>query len=201
MNNINLKVYSSYLLPAVLFSVLIFCGNAYASETAAAGWRPTYDLVMMWINFLILAFLAFKFGKAPIVQFLEGRKLEISQEIGRIEKQKNKITSKAEQALKTLDESDIHLAQLKKRIVEQGEKKKHLIIKDAEQQCRFMMETVQHKIENHIKQAEATFRTELIDAATDRALQILPEKVTMEDNQKILNNYFEGMLLIQKTFT
>ena len=113
----------------------------------------------------------------------------------------NKITNKAKQALKKLDESDIHLAKLKEKILEQGEKKKHLIVKDAEQQCRFMLETAQRKIENHIMQAETQFRAELIDDATERALEILPRQITPEDNQKMLNEYLEYTLLIQKTGT
>jgi len=198
MNYNNRTPYNPYLLPAVLLSLFVFCGNASAAETAST-WRPTYDLVMMWINFLILVFLAFKFGKAPIMEFLEGRKLEIAEEISRIEKEKEKITDRVRQALETLDESDIHLEKLKQKIIEQGEKKKQSIIKDAEQQCRFMLETARHKIEHHIMQAEAQFRAELIDAATERALEILPQKITPEDNRKILNEYLEHTLLIQKT--
>ena len=199
-NGMNRRGYLPYWLFVVLLSVFISCGNAFAVETAAS-WRPTYDLVMMWVNFLILVFLALKFGKAPIMEFLKGRKLEISEEINQIEKDKNKITHKAKQALKKLDESDIHLAKLKEKILEQGEKKKHLIIKDAEQQCRFMLETSQRKIKNHIMKAEAQFRAELIDEATERALKILPRKITPEDNQKMLNEYLEYTLLIQKTGT
>ncbi len=199
-NGINRRGYLPYWLFVVMLSVFISCGNAFAVETAAS-WRPTYDLVMMWINFLILVFLAFKFGKAPVMEFLKGRKLEISEEINQIEEDKNKIAHKAKQALKILDESDIHLAKLKEKILEQGEKKKHLIIKDAEQQCRFMMETAQRKIENHIMKAEAQFRAELIDEATERALEILPRKITPEDNRKMLNEYLEYTLLIQKTGT
>lgn len=199
-NGMNRRKFLPCWLFVVLLSVFISCGNAFAMETATS-WRPTYDLVMMWVNFLILVFLAFKFGKAPIMEFLKGRKLEISEEINQIEEDKNKITHKAKQALKKLDESDIHLAKLKEKILKQGEKKKHLIIKDAQQQCRFMMETAQRKIENHIKQAEAQFRDELIDEATERALEILPRKITPEDDQKMLNEYFEYTLLIQKTGT
>jgi F-type H+-transporting ATPase subunit b len=199
-NRINRRGFLPYSLLAVLLSVFVSCDNAFAVETAA-GWRPTYDLVMMWVNFLILVFLALKFGKAPVMEFLKGRKLEISEEINQIEEDKNKITNKAKQALKKLDESDIHLAKLKEKILEQGEKKKHLIIKDAEQQCRFMLETAQGKIENHIRQAETQFRAELIDDATKRALEILPRQITPEDNQKMLNEYLEYTLLIQKTGT
>jgi F-type H+-transporting ATPase subunit b len=199
-NDINRKGYLPYWLFAALLLVFISCGDAFAVETAAV-WRPTYDLVMMWVNFLILVFLALKFGKAPVMEFLKGRKLEIYKEINQIEEDKNKITHKAKQALKKLDESDIHLAKLKEKILEQGEKKKHLIIKDAEQQCRFMLETAQGKIENHIMQAETQFRAELIDDATKRALEILPRQITPEDNQKMLNEYLEYTLLIQKAGT
>ena len=189
--------YMPYLLPALLWSVLIFCGTAAAAETTA-DWRPTFDLVMMWINFLILVFLAFKFGKTPIMEFLVGRKLEISQEIETLEEKKNEITEKAKKALKKLDESDIHLGKLKQRIVEQGEKKKTMIIEEAEQQCRFMLETAHRKIKNHMIQAEAKFRAELIDAATERALEILPREITPEDDRKILKEYLDHTLLIQK---
>ena len=39
------------------------CLHVAGGEVLAAdgNWRPVYDLVMRWVNFLILAFLLFKF--------------------------------------------------------------------------------------------------------------------------------------------
>ncbi len=43
--------------------------EAMAAE-ASGDWRSTYDTVMMWINFGILAFVIVKFGREPMKDVL-----------------------------------------------------------------------------------------------------------------------------------
>ena len=101
---------------------------------------------MMWVNFGILVFLAVKFGRTPVVEFLRGRRLEISMEIERLEEEKKKITDRVNQALAAADDSEAQLARVRERILEQGEKQRQKIITEAEQQGRLMLQAARHKV-------------------------------------------------------
>ena len=68
----------------IILTALFFL-SAGAVEVLAAegggGWRPTYDIIMRWVNFGILAFIFFKFARRPLKNFLSDKKNEISLQI------------------------------------------------------------------------------------------------------------------------
>ena len=61
--------------------------NALASE-GGGNWRGTYDVVMIWLNFGIFAFLLVKFLKDPLLNFLRGRKDELALEMNQLEEKR-----------------------------------------------------------------------------------------------------------------
>ena len=66
--------------------ILVF---AAAPASASSGeWRPVYDEVMLWVNFFILAFIIVKYGRKPLMNFLNGQKDEIADQIHRFRKRK-----------------------------------------------------------------------------------------------------------------
>ena len=87
-------------------------------------WRHTYDLVMRFLNFAILAVLIVKFTRTPIAKFLSGQKEKIEKQIRQIDEEKEAVTQKIQETIKSVDKSDATLEQLKERIVTQGKKKK-----------------------------------------------------------------------------
>ena len=74
------------LVPTAFSGVLLLSTSAAA---AGSGWRPIYDNVMLWVNFFIFVFLAVKFGKKPLLNFLQGQKDEVADQIHRLQKEKN----------------------------------------------------------------------------------------------------------------
>jgi F-type H+-transporting ATPase subunit b len=168
---------------------LHFCGyEAFAAEKSSS-WRPIYDLILRWINFGIIVFLVIKYLKNPIMNFLRGQKEKLAQEIKRLEDKKRGISENIEETLKTLDESEVRFAELKKRIVYQGEKKKEAIIQTAQNQSKIMLEDAKRRIDTHFMQAKNKFKAELIDRAIDLAMEKLPKEITPEDNERFTSEY------------
>lgn len=167
--------------------------DAFASE-GAESWRSTYDMVMKWINFFILAFIIVKFGKQPLLNFLNGKKDEIAEEIKILEERKNEVEAKSKETLALIEEGEEHIAKIKARIVEDGERKKQEIIENAQKQSSLMIDKAKKKIENQIMTEKAKFKSELIDSAIDLAMENLPKVITKEDNQGFLDNYFSYKL-------
>jgi F-type H+-transporting ATPase subunit b len=169
--------------------ILYVCGsNVWAAEDSG-GWRTTYDLVLKWINFFILAFVVFKYGRTPLMNFLKGQKEKWAQEIKDLEMNKEDAVAKIRQTEKLIEESDVRLAELKDRIVQQGEKRKQEIIDLAEHHSRIMFEDARHRVEAHIAESKNAFRAEMVDAAIDLAIQRLPHEITKDDNQRFLDEY------------
>jgi F-type H+-transporting ATPase subunit b len=173
---------------AGLLSLHFLGHDAFAAEKAST-WRPTYDLIFRWINFGIIVFLVVKYGKTPIMNFLRGQKEKLAQELKRLEDKKQGVSENIEETLKTIDESEVRFAELKERIVRQGEKKKEAIIQTAQNQSKTMLEDAKRRIDTHFIQAKNKFRAEMIDRAIDLAMERLSKEITAEDNEKLTIEY------------
>ena len=165
--------------------------DVLAAESSG-GWRPVFDLVMRWVNFLILAFLIIKFSRAPLKKFLEGKKQDIADEIGGLEAEKEEILRQIDESKKQLENSRERLAVLKKRIVTQGERNRQMIIDEAELEGKMMLQSAQQKVESRILEARQLFKSELVDSAITLATKLLPEKITEEDNQKFIDAFMSS---------
>ena len=161
---------------------------AFAAESNG-GWRPTYDLIMRWVNFVILVFVIVKFSRRPLKKFLSGKGEEISFQIRSLEEEKNQLVERVRQAEKELDDSTGRIAELKQRIVKMGERRKQEIIADAHHESQIIMENAKRKNEGRLAQARNTLRSEMIDTAADMVMNRLPDIITKEDNKKLLQNY------------
>ena len=165
--------------------------DALAAE-AESGWRATYDSILRWVNFAILAFVIIKFARTPLKDFAQGQKEKLTRELRRKEKAKEAAVDAVKEIRQTLDDSEARFADLKDRIIEQGERKKQQIVEDATAQSRQMLADAKRQVENQIVQAKNRFKSELVDAAADLAMKRLPDLITKEDNQIFINRFLEG---------
>ena len=167
---------------------LIGAAEALGAENGS-DWRSTYDTVMRWVNFAILVFVVVKFGKAPLRNFLVGKKEEISRDINRLEDQKAQTLAKIEANQKQLADSQERLARLETRIMQDGERHKAKIIREAHQESDIMIQGAKRKIEAQIEHTRQMLQAEVVDAAVDEALKQLPRQMTEDDNQKLIDTY------------
>ena len=168
-------------------------GLPEAAHAADAPWRPTYDMAMRWVNFIILVAVIVKYGKEPIKDFLKLQKSEVVSEISHLEAEKDRILDE----IKAVKEKEIgkraHFQELKDRLTAQGEIRKKQIVEQARQQSALMLEETRRKMENRIVQAKAGLKMELLDMAIDQAMARLPVLITEGDNQRLLDDYMERL--------
>ena len=174
------------LLMGVL--VLLFPEGAVAGDP---GWRPTYDVAMRWINFIILVAVIVKYAREPISDFLEMKKDEVVSKIEKLEKQKSRILDDIQVAKQQAADNQARFKELKARMIAQGETRKRQIIEQAKQQSTVMLEETRRKMENRIVQAKASLKMELLDLAIEQAVVKLPGLMTDGDNQRLLDDYMQ----------
>jgi len=130
------------LLIMATVCILFPDANALAGENPTE-WRPIYDIVMRWVNFLILAFVIVKFGKAPLMNFLRGRQEAHEKEIRQLEKEKEEAMIKAKETQEMLTESNERFKVITERIIAQGEKKKQKILNTGKS---FLFQGFDHRV-------------------------------------------------------
>ena len=163
------------------------------ASAAGPSWRPTYDMVMKWVNFIILAAIIVKYAREPIKNFLKQQKADVVAEIDKLEAEKTRITQEIESAKAHAEENRERFKEMKARLIAQGETRKQQVIDQARQQGDIMIEEARKKMENRIFQAKNTLKMELADMAFEQALQRLPKLIEDKDNQRLLDLYMEGM--------
>lgn len=190
MNVIGPVGVTSVTLLVVGFISFFLPESAMAADPA---WRPTYDLAMRWINFIILAAVIIKYAKEPIKDFLRLQKKDVVSEIESLDVEKTRILGEIEAAQQQGVENKIRLKELKERLISQGETRKQQIIQQAQQQSTIMLEEAQRKTENQLVQAKAQLKMELLDMAMEQAVLQLPELMTDEVNQQMVDSYMESI--------
>ena len=173
--------------------IFIFASTVMAADESA-NWRPTYDIIMMWVNFLILAGVLYKYLKNPIKDFIQGKKYEMEKEIQKAEDLGADAQEKMQEAKVMMEESMERFNLLKEKIIAQGEKRKEEIIQEAEEQSRYVLAEGKRKVENQIFRAQRKFREELVDTAFDVVLERLPKEITEEDSEKLVQNYIQYIM-------
>ena len=177
-----------YFILAVVISILLLGTEASAANNSD-DWRPTFDLVMRWLNFGIIVFILVKYARTPIKDFLLSRREEVAREIEMVEEKKEAANKKIEEAARMLDESEVRFARVKERIIQEGETKKQKLIEDAKQESKILLESTRKKIDNQLLDAQKAFKSELVDAAISLAMKRLPDEITTEDNQNFTNQF------------
>jgi F-type H+-transporting ATPase subunit b len=185
---------SRRILP--IFSFLLAMMPA-AAMAANPEWRPTYDKVMLWVNFTIFMAVIVKYGREPIKNFLKQQKEDVVSEIDALETEKARVLGEIQEAKTQAAESEIRFKELKERLISQGEAKKEQIVDQARQQSSVMIEETHKKMGNRILQAKNQLKMELADLAFDQAMQTLPQIITESDNQRLLDIYMQGLHLEQ----
>ena len=161
---------------------------AWAAE-GGADWRPTYDLIMRWVNFLILVFVIVKFARVPLRNFLSGQKDTITREIQEMEASRQAAQAKIKEINQQLEEISSRMENMKARVLALGERRKREIIETAQQESRIMLESAKVKIAGRINTAKQTIRNEMVDIAVQLAMQKLPQEITPTDNNGFLDQY------------
>jgi F-type H+-transporting ATPase subunit b len=178
------------LSTAVICLVLMLPQTALASSPH---WRPTYDMAMMWVNFIILAAIIVKYAREPIKTFLKQQKSDVVSEMDELEAEKNRVVAEIKAADVRATENKRRLKEMKTHLIAQGEIRKKQIVDQARQQGAIMIEETRKKMETSILQAKDKLKIELADLAFEQAVEKLPQLITDSDNQMLLENYMKGM--------
>jgi len=164
-----------------------------AVQAADAQWRPTYDVAMRWVNFIILVAVIVKYAREPIKDFLKLKKSDIVSELGELETEKARIISDIKVLKNKRAENRVHFQELKNRLIAQGETRKQQMVHQARQQSKIMLEESRRKMENRIIQAKAGLKMELLDLAIDQAMAKLPSVMNAGDTQQFLDDYMSSL--------
>jgi F-type H+-transporting ATPase subunit b len=191
--------YGKPIIGGLFYAGLFMTATEALAAEPAGSWRPTYDLVMRWLNFGILILLFFKYARKPLVAFLKGKSKQIENSITKVEKEKEALETRINELLNERQEGRKHLDRIRDRFISQGERKKQKIIDDAGNESRLLLKSAKRKVEYEITSARERLKIEMVDQAIELAMQKLPRLMTDKDSQNSLKVYLDGIHFISKS--
>ena len=174
------------------FTGTLLAGAACWAADGSADWRPTYDLALRWLNFLLLVFILVKYARKPLITFLKGKQEEIGDTIGQFEQKREAIEQSLQKARQALEESARRKQKLEESIVSQGQRRKRQIVREAKEESRRIIDNAKGKIAGEIITARQTIREEIVDTAIQNALVNLPGKINRADHQNYIEMFLSG---------
>jgi len=185
-----------YVFFAVLVAALAMASFAFASADGALFTAQNLkDYALRVVNFIIFAFLLYKFGGAKIKAFFVGRRDQIKQELDDLQARQ----AAAEKKLKEVETGIANMAQEKKAILDQarvqGEAIKAAIIEKAHNDAEALKAQAKRTAANEVQAAIDSIRAEMADMVVAAAEKIVAEKLSAQDHEKLVDDYLTKVVL------
>jgi len=146
-------------------------------------------------NFVIFAFLLYKFAGSKIKDFFVGRRDGIKQDLDSLQTRQ----AEAEKKLKEVEAGIANMAKEKEAILaqakEQGEALKAAIIEKAKKDAVALTEQAKRTASNEAQAAIDRIRCELADMVAAAAEKVVAEKLSAEDHDKLVDEYLTKVVL------
>jgi len=160
---------------------------------AAGNWRPTYDILMMWVNFVILAAVLFRMLRQPLGNFLRAKRDAVKATLENLESEKRRIEEEIKSLRALMEGRQQRVADLHKRMVAEGEKERRELIAEARQEAERRLLKARQLIEAHYRETCHKLRDEIIDHAIRRAMAELPKQITPEVEQVLADRFLRSI--------
>jgi F-type H+-transporting ATPase subunit b len=191
---------TSFLGMIILLSIsVLFCTPAFASEeagghgeTVAKGWVAT-DTYRV-INFAILAGVLFFILKKPASQALNSRITGIKEQLEELEMKKREAEKELARHKEKLALLDKEAEKIVEEYIRQGNEAKARILKEAELSAEKLEIKAKRNIEHEFKQAKIQLQSEIIEQALVKAEKKIIEKISSEDQDRLVDEYLEKVV-------
>lgn len=168
-------------------------GGGHGEAAGPKGWVATDTYRVM--NFVALAVGLFFLLRKPVSQMLKSR-------IDGIREQLDELEAKKKAAEKKLAEYDERLSQLDKEAekiiaeyTRQGNEAKARILQEAENAAERLEEQARRNIEHEFNQARLKLQQEIMEKALVKAEEIIRERITPDDQEKLVDEYIEKVVV------
>jgi F-type H+-transporting ATPase subunit b len=145
------------------------------------------------INFGILVFVLFKYGRRPLADALQKRKSGIMAEIDTATKLKEDAEARLDEYQEQIDNIEAKLEEVRAEYAAQAEREKQHILVEAEERRVRMRKDAELRIEQELKAARAELLREAVVNAVAAAEELVAKQIAAKDLDKMANDYLSSV--------
>lgn len=193
----NCRIFKKGSVIMVFMAVLLFCfvGVALASSgsgSETSGWVATDWFRVM--NFGVLAAGLFFLLRKPVSKALDARIQGIKDQLSELEAKKKDAEKELAEYNERLSLLEQEAEKLVEEYVRQGNEAKAKILKEAKQAAEKLEEQARRNIDNEFQQAKLQLQREMLEKALVNAETLIKNKITAEDQDKLVDEYLEKVV-------
>ncbi|HWL88702.1 MAG TPA: ATP synthase F0 subunit B [Polyangiaceae bacterium] len=145
------------------------------------------------INFAILLWIFWRFGKEPIAKALTNRRETIKREIDEAQRIKKEAQARAKKYQKRLEHLDADQQTTEKALVEAGNADKQRILHEAEEKAARMERDAKLLLESEIAGIKQDLTRETVDLAVAAAEDLLRASITASDHERLAEDFLKDL--------
>lgn len=177
-----------YMSMGFLACMALVVPEAMAEEASGSS-RKIWDIVMLWINFGILVFVFMKYGRKPLMDVIKSARSKISKDMdevnGKLDDAKTIVSTESEK----LKDVDSHVQDLRKAILDMGEKDKERIIQEGNLTAEKMIRDAKAYAEYRKADARKALSDEMVDMAVGIAEERITKGITDTDHDNLVSQF------------
>ena len=167
-------------------------GETHAGAVESKGWMATDTYRVM--NFAVLAAALFFILRKPLSQNLNARIKGIKNQLNDLEAQKKAAEKELAAYTEKLAGLEREAEGLMSEYVRQDNEARARIIKAAEAAAEKLEAQAKRNIEHEFKTAKARLQEEILDKALVKAEAIIKERMTADDQDRLVDEYLEKVV-------
>ena len=150
-------------------------------------------LAIHTLNFAFLLFLIYRYARRPILDFLAQRSQNIRSEIETAETRLRDAERELSGLRERLSGFEQEASELADRTAQQAESEKAAAVERARESAQRIRDEVQRVAGQELERARQQLRAEAAVLATTLAAEILREKLTPEDDKRLVGEFIERL--------
>ena len=193
-----LMVVAAVMLAGMIPACWASDGGAHGGEAGgehgavSKPWQVTDTAKVL--NFAVLAIGLFLVLRKPVSQALNNRIKGIKEELEDLENRKAQVEKQLADYNAKLATLDNEAEKVVAEYIRQGEEARARILKEAETAADKLKEQAQKNIQHEFAQAKQTLQAEIVERALARAEGIIKEKISAEDQDRLVDEYLEKVV-------
>jgi F-type H+-transporting ATPase subunit b len=173
-----------------LFLQVLPVNNLWASE---GGSRISGEVFWQVVSFVLLVILLAYVMKKPVRFFLIKRREDIKNSLEQSAKKEEESRKNSEDWEKKIISLSQEIADLHKKISEEGEAERQRIIEKAVEEGDRIRKQAQVIAEQEVKKARSALRKEMVDLSVELAERLLKECTQPQDQERLVREYLGKM--------
>jgi F-type H+-transporting ATPase subunit b len=168
---------------------LVCAGPAIAAEGGGGMSWDWWKLLWRCINAAVLIGILVYLLKGPLVRYFSERRENIRKELEEAKAARNAAEAQLREYEQKLAGMEAELEKMRADMKKAADAESEKVVANAERMSEAIVESAKVTAEQEVRKARTRLKNEAVDMAMQMAEALIQEKISAEDQQKILEDY------------